>query len=482
MYGRRRGGNMKKNGMLIGGVVALVFLVNTAQATVWYVHPDSTLNSIQNALGSCADNDTVLVGPGTYMENIAWPNTQGIDLISEYGPDTTIIDAGGSGRPIGLSVNIDTTTRIVEFTLQNGSATYGGGFYCASEPTITGNIITNNAAFTGGGGIYCIGSWSPVITNNTITYNTATNSNSGGGGIWCYNSVDAYISGNTISENTAAGYGGGIECSYCSAIIVNNTITSNHATGGTGLGAGIYCSHCSPTITRNTITGNTANYAAGIGLYFSSPTVHRNLITGNTGSLGAGILCHTDCSPTIDSCIIANNAGDGIYCMTASNPVISYSNIHDNSGFGMRNVDPGMLIKAEYNWWGDPSGPGGVGPGTGDEVSSYVDYDPWLTDSVELGVEEHKYSQPVTVVLQINPNPFSKLTNISFGNVQRAEDIELKIYNATGRLVKEFTSLTNSQISWNGTDDVNRRLPSGVYFLEFKTRDYTETKKLLLIK
>ncbi|UCG31493.1 MAG: T9SS type A sorting domain-containing protein [candidate division WOR-3 bacterium] len=35
---------------------------------------------------------------------------------------------------------------------------------------------------------------------------------------------------------------------------------------------------------------------------------------------------------------------------------------------------------------------------------------------------------------------------------------------------------------WNGTDDTNRKLPSGVYFLKFTAGDYTATQKLLLIR
>ena len=40
-------------------------------------------------------------------------------------------------------------------------------------------------------------------------------------------------------------------------------------------------------------------------------------------------------------------------------------------------------VDAENNWWGDASGPSGVGPGTGDAVSANVDYDPWLGAPVE---------------------------------------------------------------------------------------------------
>jgi len=35
-------------------------------------------------------------------------------------------------------------------------------------------------------------------------------------------------------------------------------------------------------------------------------------------------------------------------------------------------------VDAELNWWGDPTGPGGAGAGTGDPVSANVDFFPWL--------------------------------------------------------------------------------------------------------
>ncbi|MFP4065108.1 MAG: hypothetical protein ACLFS0_06350, partial [Bacteroidales bacterium] len=36
------------------------------------------------------------------------------------------------------------------------------------------------------------------------------------------------------------------------------------------------------------------------------------------------------------------------------------------------------VVNATNNWWGDPSGPGGEGPGSGDSVSEDVAYSPWL--------------------------------------------------------------------------------------------------------
>ena len=113
---------MQKHCIVLGVVATLLLLfsITHADRTIWYVHPDSTLNSIQAGLDSCADNDIVLVGQGTYYENIFWPNTQGIHLISELGADMTIIDGDSAGIVIRIDAIVDSTTVIRNFTIRNG--------------------------------------------------------------------------------------------------------------------------------------------------------------------------------------------------------------------------------------------------------------------------------------------------------------------------------------------------------------------------
>jgi hypothetical protein len=104
-----------------------------------------------------------------------------------------------------------------------------------------------------------------------------------------------------------------------------------------------------------------------------------------------------------------------------------------------------------------------------------------------VGVEEETRSQKPEARLMIYPNPFSKLIHISFGKGPSAECIELKIYDASGRLVKDFNlkseiSNLQSEVSWKGDDNAGQMLPCGVYFLEFEAGDYKETRKLLVIR
>jgi hypothetical protein len=107
---------------------------------------------------------------------------------------------------------------------------------------------------------------------------------------------------------------------------------------------------------------------------------------------------------------------------------------------------------------------------------------------VEVGIAE-KSPEQVTKKFDftVSPNPFSKLTRISFDIGHRAKGIELKIYDATGRLVRDFSRLTPcalrpTQISWSGTDQTDQKLPNGVYFVKFKVGEYQATRKVLLIR
>jgi len=96
-------------------------------------------------------------------------------------------------------------------------------------------------------------------------------------------------------------------------------------------------------------------------------------------------------------------------------------------------------------------------------------------------------------LLQVHPNPFRKLTTISFGIEHSAKSIELKIYDISGRLVRNLNCTMphapcTMQIIWDGTDEAHRPLPSGVYFLRSVvsraggTGEYIAQEKLLFLR
>jgi len=106
-----------------------------------------------------------------------------------------------------------------------------------------------------------------------------------------------------------------------------------------------------------------------------------------------------------------------------------------------------------------------------------------------LGTEEQEANRPVYTVpmLTVYPNPFSKLTTVSFGKALSAERIELKVFDAGGRMVKDFShalpnALCPTHITWNGTDELDRQLPAGVYFVRLEGDDYRVAQKVVKLK
>lgn len=417
----------------------MLFFCGTAHAdrTIWYVHPDSALNTIQAGLDSCADNDIVLVAPGTYVENIVWPNTQAIHLISELGPDTTIIDGNSAGDVVMFIPVLypDTATVISGFTIQNGLCGVRLGHNAA---TIHNNVITDNSE--AGVRYYETYGGTVIIINNTIVSNAL--------GVYSGVHGRASIEENNIVGNTQ----GGIHCLNVHALgIIDNFITGNTAY----YGGGIWTSPCesSPLIYGNTITNNSAKYGGGI--WAMTGIVRKNIIEQNSAdSAGGGV--YGDSPLLIDSCTIANNQGDGV-CVRPSfdTTSIHYCNVYGNVPYGVRNIGSTTNVNAEHTWWGDPSGPGGFGPGIGDSVSAYVDYDPWLTDSVQwVGVEEQPIVKPVE-----DHTTFT--TTIFSGSLQLPEGKNCKVFDITGRVV------------------VPDKIKPGIYFIEI---DGVVTQKVVKVR
>lgn len=82
--------------------------------------------------------------------------------------------------------------------------------------------------------------------------------------------------------------------------------------------------------------------------------------------------------------------------------------------------------------------------------------------------------------LQIFPNPFNKMTVISF-QLLNNDYVTLKIYNILGKevatVLNEFKPQGNYSISYDAS-----LLASGIYYCRISTRNYFDVKKIMLIK
>ena len=84
------------------------------------------------------------------------------------------------------------------------------------------------------------------------------------------------------------------------------------------------------------------------------------------------------------------------------------------------------------------------------------------------------------------PNPFNPETTIRFTTENTEKNTELIIYNIKGQkiktLVNEILSAGEHTVMWNGTDDRNKPVSSGVYFYRMKTDSYSSVRKMILMK
>jgi hypothetical protein len=94
--------------------------------------------------------------------------------------------------------------------------------------------------------------------------------------------------------------------------------------------------------------------------------------------------------------------------------------------------------------------------------------------------------RPSEFVLSQNyPNPFNPSTKIEF-TLDRAGYVTLRIYDVVGRkvrtLVSEQLSSGYQSVIWDGKNDDGKDVASGVYFYQLKVGDFSEPKKMLLLK
>jgi hypothetical protein len=83
------------------------------------------------------------------------------------------------------------------------------------------------------------------------------------------------------------------------------------------------------------------------------------------------------------------------------------------------------------------------------------------------------------------PNPFNPETTISY-SMKEAGSVSIDIYNIKGQLVKHLVkgdmAAGNHTVVWNGTDNNNRAVSSGVYFYKMNSGNYSSTKKMIMMK
>jgi hypothetical protein len=110
----------------------------------------------------------------------------------------------------------------------------------------------------------------------------------------------------------------------------------------------------------------------------------------------------------------------------------------------------------------------------------------YVKKSSEVKDETRNKERPTEFALSQNyPNPFNQGTKIEF-TLSKSGFVTLQIYDLLGRkvrtLVSENLSSGYKSVFWDGKNDDGKDVASGVYFYQLRVGDFSEPKKMLLLK
>ena len=327
------------------------------------------------------------------------------------------------------------------------------------------------------------------------------------------------IIGNTFYDNSGATDPGAIKITNTDDIVLKNNIFANNlSTNGI---AAVEINASSFDVNNNIFVNNTGHFGssfaikAGAAIFFNNNTVFNNEYLSASGF---HIFNHNSFLQIRNS--IIRGPGSAISTFTNTVNLIEYSNVTGGySGVGNIDLDPlfeepSEGVGIDYNgleaiWYltddspcidagnpnvayydpEDPANPGyakfpakgtihndmGAFGGSGTSYWVSIDDDnliPELTDKNRIFAY---------------PNPFNPEINISLNKINYSIDrpVSLKIYNIRGQIVRTLLNndLTNrKEFVWNGLDENQRTVPSGIYFIRFTSDHLSVNHKIVLLK
>jgi parallel beta-helix repeat protein len=433
-------------------IVLATFAALCAPAAARVISVPDSAGTIQAGIDMASSGDTVLVAPGTYIENISWSGMP-ITLASHYLTsgdtmyiDSTVIDANHAGTGLTCNSGVDTSALICGFTIRNGNAANGGGIYCAgASPTITHNIIEDNTASSDGAGIMIMSGAAPVVEHNIVRHNQT---NSWGGGIYICDGSSPRVRWNVLYDNGVA-LGGAASRRDRARIIGGRMVEPGEDAGPFVVNGGAIL-----------IT----NYQGLV----TKPVIHNNTIVDNLASGAGGGIYSNRALPDIRNNIVVSNEGYGIYS-AESTLVCDYNDVWSNkydyggaasAGTGAISAPPLFADSLAHDYHltsgspcidsGDPSLPWDP-DSTRSDIGAFY--------SPQTGIAGNP-PVPVQRSLSVRPNPF-------VGSTVAVLAARIVVCDAMGNVVEK----SNAGRFGSG-------LAAGVYFVQAEGFSRTRVVKL----
>jgi parallel beta-helix repeat protein len=432
------------------------------------VHVPSEYETIQAGINATIDGDTVLVAAGEYPEHFSY-NGRNIVVLSESGPENTIIQMADTGRAIVSFVDNEDNDAVLEgFTVR--SAYLAAGIYTQNaSPTIIGNIFLDNYNTEHGGAISSFGGC-PIVTNNYFEGNISIDL--GGGAVFSYQGRIVVIN-NVFYRNYAPYHHGGAIHIFTSdkSWVHHNLFYQNSCLA---LGGAVVLSVCNNSrFYNNTVVDNSdiEAHGAGVAVWYSNNCyVYNN--------------------------IIIQNNGIGIHHYPVNDNTFAYNDVWTNSinydgaepGDGSISADPLFVGGDPFSFhltFNSPCIDAGDPTSEPDPDGTIADMGAYYYDQ-QVGIADGWHFNPREYFLKQNfPNPFNASTNIEF-NLPEASHVSLEIFDSAGRKV---TTVIDGQyaagehrVIWDGCNEDGNLLSSGVYFYELKSPEGTSSKSMLMLK
>lgn len=331
-------------------IVIAALALGASAATAAEIRVPADHASLQSAIDAAAHGDVILVSPGVYEENIDYLG-KSIKLVSEAGPEQTIIDGGRRGVAVKFINFEDRQAELRGFTIRNGLAEFmldrdvSGGIVCIdSSPTIVDNILTNNLGGWGGA-LHCVRS-SALVVDNMMQDNVAQY-----GGALFVRRGNLSVEACSFIDNRASLDGGAIVADFTPSL----TIRDSHFDGNDGRksSAMLAFNRASVEVHDSTIRrndgSNTIRITGNSELLLQNSNVTENTGVAIWASLGT-VRLYND--------VIANNGGSALW-MERSQLRIVHATIFGNTGeYGAiraRSCDVSLVNSIA---WGNPSSSG----------------------------------------------------------------------------------------------------------------------------
>jgi predicted outer membrane repeat protein len=416
-------------------------------------------------------------------------------------------------------------------TVTGNSGAEGGGictWYCWAFYGLTMDSCTiiGNTASHSGGGVFCDGE--PIITNSIISGNWAQYN---GGGIYCSDST--IIRNCTVTANSAGDEGGGVLCRQGTPTIVNTILWGDSASAGPE----IHVWSGQPTVIYCDIEGGwpgTGNINADpmfvclerydFHLRWHSPCIdagHPSLRDPDRtrSDIGAfyfnqDVYGISELYPHNTPIIIPPQGGHMVYDMWVFNfvghpgradiwtmafvpgvgpygPINLYRNVRiPADSIGLNDVGqnvpgpapagdyvfaayvgtyPSTITDSSYFYFSKSGSVGG-------RIAGWFEADEWL----KVGDLAESTLPGAYALSQNYPNPFNAKTVISY-QLPADSHVKLEVFNTLGQkvatLADERQQAGYRSVSWDASE-----VSSGIYFYRLTAAEFTQTRRMMLIR